>query len=447
MEQLKQEYEKKPEKAIIKDGKPTGKKELNEDYRNLQLDFADPRIVLFYGRNSFSEDTKKRNEKADMMNSKGTAYITSSQINNEHTEHSDDADNQSPSSCPACDNCYDFCSDLRNKRANPPGNLTIATDTGEGVITVPNNLHLAKFTGNIIGEVLASDKPVLLFLVDKDHHGTPVGRPKREVFEEELPECYNENPHLLNHSAVHFFFQKKLTTGGNLRHLDVRRRNGRLVLVYEIITRSSVSGILYQFRSGEIFAGKKFSEGINLPNQSGSGLAAIKLMGVKEKKEQGKDKPENEQQTGRKAKSTNKVVSERIVEPAIFYSNTVDFSYDFWEFANRCVANPFMIRFEHSETLYNNLINNNDKSPIQNIQCRFSAFKQAVKVGYWQGKVDLFFDIDNILSDTCKRVAQGQEDVDVITHTHTETEELLNADMTNADYGIEDYIGSQDANI
>ncbi|CAJ0747924.1 2232_t:CDS:2 [Entrophospora sp. SA101] len=367
------------------------------------------------------------------MNSKGTAYITSSQINNEHTEHSDDADNQSPSSCPACDNCYDFCSDLRNKRANPPGrNLTIATDTGEGVITVPNNLHLAKFTGNIIGEVLASDKPVLLFLVDKDHHGTPVGRPKREVFEEELPECYNENPHLLNHSAVHFFFQKKLTTGEETAD-------------WFLFTKLSPEAVYPEYyinlgREKSLVAGKKFSEGINLPNQSGSGLAAISgffrlvkaaVMGWVKKQ----------------AKSTNKVVSERIVEPAIFYSNTVDFSYDFWEFANRCVANPFMIRFEHSETLYNNLINNNDKSPIQNIQCRFSAFKQAVKVGYWQGKVDLFFDIDNILSDTCKRVAQGQEDVDVITHTHTETEELLNADMTNADYGIEDYIGSQDANI
>ena len=109
-------------------------------------------------------------------------------------------------------------------------------------------------------------------------------------------------------------------------------------------------------------AGKKFSEGINLPNQSGSGLAAIsgffrlvkaavmgwvkkqvgssinevitgpkmeELMGVREMKEQNKDKPENEQQTGRKAKSTNKNAMEKIVEPSIFYSNTVDFSYDF----------------------------------------------------------------------------------------------------------------------
>ena len=29
-----------------------------------QFDFSDPRIVLFFGRNSLSEDTKKRNEKA-----------------------------------------------------------------------------------------------------------------------------------------------------------------------------------------------------------------------------------------------------------------------------------------------------------------------------------------------------------------------------------------------
>ncbi|CAJ0757776.1 6232_t:CDS:2, partial [Entrophospora sp. SA101] len=51
------------------------------------------------------------------------------------------------------------------------------------------------------------------------------------------------------------------------------------------------------------------------------------------------------------------------------------------KFANRCVANPFYIRFEHSEALYNNLANNNNTSPIQNIQNRFSAFKQCIKVG------------------------------------------------------------------
>lgn len=112
--------------------------------------------------------------------------------------------------------------------------------------------------------------------------------------------------------------------------------------------------------------------------------------------------PENEQQTERQKKSTAKSQN-RIVEPAIFYSNTIDFNYDFWEFANRSIANPFMIRFEHSEVLYNNLYNNNNKSPIQNIQCRFSAFKQLIKVGNFQGQVNLLWDIDNWFNGVCSQ--------------------------------------------
>src|SRR3954454_21306122 len=40
------------------------------------------------------------------------------------------------------------------------------------------------------------------------------------------------------------------------------------------------------------------------------------------------DRPETEQSTERKKKSTAKNQN-RVVEPAIFYSNTVDFNYDF----------------------------------------------------------------------------------------------------------------------
>src|SRR5438270_1994060 len=111
-----------------------------------------------------------------------------------------------------------------------------------------------------------------------------------------------------------------------------------------------------------------------------SGKTYRELLGLEEEGSTNKDKPENEQQTERKKKSTAKSQN-RIVEPAIFYSNTIDFNYDFWEFANRAIVNPFEIRFEHSELLYNNLRNNNNGSPIQNIQCRFSAFKQCIKVG------------------------------------------------------------------
>ena len=62
-----------------------------------------------------------------------------------------------------------------------------------------------------------------------------------------------------------------------------------------------------------------------------------------------------------------------------------------------------MIRFEHSEVLYNNLLNNTEKarSPLQNIQCSFSAFKQCIKVGPWQGNIDLFFDINNTMKGAC----------------------------------------------
>jgi len=132
---------------------------------------------------------------------------------------------------------------------------------------------------------------------------------------------------------------------------------------------------------------KFFGGGKKEAEKKGNHLADIitprkyhEFLGIELEGKQNQDQPQNEQQTKRQKTSTAKS-QHRIVEPAIFYSSTIDFNYDFFEFANRCVANPFMIRFEHSEVLCNNLLNNNNKSPIQNIQCRFSAFKQCVKVG------------------------------------------------------------------
>src|SRR5215213_8251965 len=53
------------------------------------------------------------------------------------------------------------------------------------------------------------------------------------------------------------------------------------------------------------------------------------MMGVKTKEpEQNLEKPEQEAQTERQKKSTAKS-KEKIVEPAIFYSGTIDFNYDF----------------------------------------------------------------------------------------------------------------------
>jgi hypothetical protein len=80
-----------------------------------------------------------------------------------------------------------------------------------------------------------------------------------------LPKCYAEQPHLLNHSSLQCYFQKKLLFTANLKHLLVRRQQGgggqsgiakdnlKWVLGYHILIRSSIAGILYNFESGDIF--------------------------------------------------------------------------------------------------------------------------------------------------------------------------------------------------
>jgi hypothetical protein len=74
--------------------------------------------------------------------------------------------------------------------------------------------------------------------------------PNQEYY---LPNIYNQQPHLLNHSSAQFFFQKKLLSTANLKHLQVEKRNNCFCLVFTIRIRSSISGILYFFESGEIY--------------------------------------------------------------------------------------------------------------------------------------------------------------------------------------------------
>ena len=66
-------------------------------------------------------------------------------------------------------------------------------------------------------------------------------------------------------------------------------------------------------RLSDIVSGKKYEE----------------LLGVKEEGNKNQDQPQTEQQTDRKKKTTSKRSHDFIVDPAIFYASTVDFSYDF----------------------------------------------------------------------------------------------------------------------
>lgn len=106
--------------------------------------------------------------------------------------------------------------------------------------------------------------PSLLFIVDKQHRGkdgasVPTADPRREPADktkyiwEELPKCYHEQPHLLNHSSAQFYFQKKLLFTANLKHLFVKRKSPGFQLGYRILIRSSIAGILYCFESRDIF--------------------------------------------------------------------------------------------------------------------------------------------------------------------------------------------------
>ena len=83
--------------------------------------------------------------------------------------------------------------------------------------------------------------------------------------------------------------------------------------------------------AGEAVEGNKDGKG-GSPSMADilTGRKYYELLGAKVENEQtqNKDQSENEQQTKRQKASTAKS-QHRIVEPSIFYSNTVDFDYDF----------------------------------------------------------------------------------------------------------------------
>jgi len=105
-----------------------------------------------------------------------------------------------------------------------------------------------------------------------------------------------------------------------------------------------------------------------------------KYAGIKDKGNTDKEQAQSEEQTKRMKASTAKGQN-RVVEPSIFYTNTIDLDYDFFEFGNRSVVNPFMMRSEHSKLLHDNLVNNNNKNPIQQFNIRCSALKQTITEG------------------------------------------------------------------
>jgi hypothetical protein len=112
--------------------------------------------------------------------------------------------------------------------------------------------------------------------------------------------------------------------------------------------------------------------------------------GSKASKGKNEDK-KSEQHTERKAKSTLFKGTDKVLATSLFATDTIDFNYDFYEFCNRACSCPFEIRFEHSEILFNNLVNNNNlaTAPIKSISTPFRHFKELLTPGFIQGDLDL----------------------------------------------------------
>jgi len=124
-------------------------------------------------------------------------------------------------------------------------------------------------------------------------------------------------------------------------------------------------------------------------NDAFTGEKYEKVLGTEQTAGKNEDK-QKEQHTERKGKSTHKAKN-LIPEPSLFATDTIDFNYDLFEFANRATSPTFLIRFEHSEVLFNNLTNNANlySAPIKSIATPFKHFKELITPGFIQGEIDL----------------------------------------------------------
>ncbi|CAG8816522.1 36685_t:CDS:2, partial [Racocetra persica] len=174
-----------------------------------QMNFIRPDTVVFFGRNTADKESQTSPETPyeDRQGVERNSY------NKSHKEPWDESSAEDHI-CPACENCYDFCDDLRVKRA------TSVDENGDQICVVPSNLKLKEWsTETQISDLLTNARvPSLLFMVDKQHKDKegigPTSFPQRhpkdktKLIWEELPKTYEEAPHLLNHSSAQFNLQR-----------------------------------------------------------------------------------------------------------------------------------------------------------------------------------------------------------------------------------------------
>jgi hypothetical protein len=98
-------------------------------------------------------------------------------------------------------------------------------------------------------------------------------------------------------------------------------------------------------------------------------------------------------------KSTYAEALNNVVEPSIFYSNTITFPYNLFDYWLRNEKDPFFVRIYYSNNLYNNLVHNNNTNPITYpLNITFTKLAKILRKGYWQGRLKLAYDPGNNLT-------------------------------------------------
>src|SRR4051794_36153586 len=107
-----------------------------------------------------------------------------------------------------------------------------------------------------------------------------------------------------------------------------------------------------------------------------------------------------EQHTARMFTSTLSHTGDQVVEPAIFYANTVKFPYNLFDYWLRNDKEPFACRIHYSNNLLNNLIHNNDANPTTYpLDVTFAKLGNILRPGFIQGQIYLDYDSNNKMTE------------------------------------------------
>ncbi|CAG8745879.1 14668_t:CDS:2, partial [Cetraspora pellucida] len=234
-------------------------------------------------------------------------------------------------------------------------------------IYLPGNYHIEKVNGAEYN-FLDREKSYNVFVAPSDYpnRGKLFYEGKREL-KFALPTEFKEQPHLFPHSTFQFLFLRNILFSTNLQFLDIDENN---------VIRATAD--IYAAPSGTFFVFKKVRQNVvvmdlmketieafeKLTKKVGAGFIKIVSMGTVDLNENdfktlGETVGEmserisriQEQQTERLFKSTYADAIDKTIEPTIFYSNSITFPYNLFDFFLRSFTPHWEVRVHGKLTL------------------------------------------------------------------------------------------------